>query len=414
MPKHTRALAVLIVVYASFYLCRANVDAAQVPFCNIYGYTKAQWGAAMAWVVLGHAVGKTAMGALGDRIGGKALLSLCAIGSIGLSLGMSLVSSLTALVILATFNRLFQAGGWSGVVNVASYSFPNEKRGSLMGLLSISYVAGSPIALIVCGLIVDRASWRALFLLNPALLFGAIVLGWIMLPSSNAKSPEHAPTIEHAPESHAPESKERYGVVLRSLFRKPAFWLALVLSAMLTFVQTCFVSWMPRYLYDVASAVGESGAISGSLFKSALFGGGGILGALLAGRISDRFGPGKRAPVMAVFLGLHVVAVFALAHVPVKSSLHAAAIVGVCGLFLQGPYTLLLGAVALDLGGKSIASTTVGLIDGVGYLAGAAAPLVIGAIAEKSGWSRAFDLIGIAGTVATVVTILWAVRAKKD
>ncbi len=407
LPKRraTTITIALIVVYASFYLCRANVDAAQLPFLGALGYSKTQWGAAMGWVILGHSVGKVTMGALGDRIGGRALLAMCAFASVLISFSMSFAPSLGVLAMLATGNRIFQAGGWSGVVHIASRTFEPKDRGSKMGLISISYVAGSPIALLISAQVLEHSSsWRGLFRINPAMLFVIAAIGLLLLPKSD-RSGGPAST-------HQEPAGEPYGVVLRAMLKKPAFWVAIVLSTMLTFVQTCFVSWTVTYLQELSVKAGEGGTFSASVTKSAIFGIGGVVGALVAGKLSDSFGPGKRAPVMAVFLVAHVVAVLALAHAPITSSLTAAIVIGICGLFLQGPYTLLLGAVALDLGGKRVSSTAVGLIDGAGYLAGAAAPPIIGSLAQTHGWTAAFDVIAVAGGLATIATIAWAAHSR--
>ncbi len=407
LRRETMVTIALIVVYASFYLCRANVDAAQLPFLGALGYDKSQWGAAMGWVILGHSIGKVSMGALGDRIGGRALLAMCAFGSVLLSFSMSFAPSLLVLAMLATFNRIFQAGGWSGVVHIASRTFAPHQRGAKMGLISISYVAGSPIALLVSAQVLKHSSsWRGLFRINPAMLFVVAAVALLVLPKAKASDDDIALTEKAEDQS--------YRVVLVALLRKPVFWVAIVLSTMLTFVQTCFVSWTVTYLQELSVKAGEGAAFSASITKSAIFGIGGIVGALVAGRLSDSFGPGKRAPVMAVSLGAHVVAVLVLAHAPIHSSLTAALVIGVCGLFLQGPYTLLLGAVALDLGGKRVSSTAVGFIDGAGYLAGAAAPPVIGSLAQAHGWTAAFDVIAGAGLLATIATALWAIRSRSS
>ena len=405
--RETTVTIALIVAYASFYLCRANVDAAQLPFLGALGYDKTQWGAAMGWVILGHSVGKVSMGALGDRIGGRMLLALCAFASVLLSFSMSFAPSLFVFAILAACNRIFQAGGWSGVVHIAARAFTPKERGAKMGLISISYVAGSPIALLISAQVLEHSSsWRGLFRVNPALLFVIAAFALLVLPKAEASDEvvSATDTGEHPP----------YRVVLAALLRKPAFWVAIALSTILTFIQTCFVSWTVTYLQELSIKAGEGGAFSASVTKSAIFGVGGVIGALVAGRLSDAFGPGKRAPVMAAFLGAHVAAVLVLAHAPITSSLTAAIVIGVCGLFLQGPYTLLLGAVVLDLGGKRVSSTAVGFIDGAGYLAGAAAPPIIGSLAQTRGWTTAFDLIAVAGALAAITTGLWALRSQTE
>jgi sugar phosphate permease len=158
----------------------------------------------------------------------------------------------------------------------------------------------------------------------------------------------------------------------------------------------------------VARATGQE-AISASIAKSAIFSSAGVVAALVVGTLSDRFGPGRRAPVMAVSLAVVVVLVMVLAHGPARSSLQAAILIGGVGLFLLGPYSLLAGALALDVSGKRGAATAAGIIDGAGYLGASASGVVLGWLADKSGWTAAFDVVAAAAIAATVVSGAWAV-----
>jgi sugar phosphate permease len=75
---------------------------------------------------------------------------------------------------------------------------------------------------------------------------------------------------------------------------------------------------------------------------------------------------------------------------------------------LLGPYSLLAGAVALDIAGKRGTATATGIIDGAGYLAGALSGYVVGAVADQAGWSAVFDLVTGAAILATLVSGAWA------
>jgi OPA family glycerol-3-phosphate transporter-like MFS transporter len=147
--------------------------------------------------------------------------------------------------------------------------------------------------------------------------------------------------------------------------------------------------------------------------KSAIFPAAGMIGALVVGRISDRWGPGRRAPVMATSLFVLCGAVFVLAHTGITSVRAASLAIGACGLFLLGPYSLLGGAVTLDVASTKAASTAAGIIDGVGYLGASLAGVVLGTVAQKWGWSRAFDIIGCAALTATLLSAVWALASRR-
>jgi sugar phosphate permease len=119
---------------------------------------------------------------------------------------------------------------------------------------------------------------------------------------------------------------------------------------------------------------------------------------------------------MTLSLVFLLLAVLALGHAHVTDPLGAAGIIGLAGLFLLGPYSLLGGAITLDVAGKRGASTTAGIVDGVGYVGASLAAIVLGSVSKRHGWSAAFDVIAGVTGVALVLAGLWwrASRPRKS
>jgi sugar phosphate permease len=276
-----------------------------------------------------------------------------------------------------------------------------------MGILSTSYEIGNVVALNVSGL-VARWGWRALFLVNP-LLFA--VIGGSAVVALGAG--EGAATTPGAPTAAAPVVDRR--AAMRAIFSQGAFWVTVALSALLTFMRVAFLTWTPTYLYEVSRASGHT-ELTGSIVKSSLFPAAGAIAAVTVGALSDRLGPGRRAPLMAGSMMVVVVLVLVLGHGGITSATGAAVLIGGVGLFLLGPYSLLAGAVALDVSAAGGTATAAGFIDGAGYLGGTAAGYVLGRLADTAGWSAVFDLV--TGTALTAATLCagWSVvvmRARR-
>jgi sugar phosphate permease len=231
--------------------------------------------------------------------------------------------------------------------------------------------------------------------------------------ADTAPEPGDGDEKDREPKDREPKDQDREpGEPLRALLlrlaQQPAFWMSLTLSFLLTFVRAGFMTWTPFYLYDVARAAGSASALSGSIAKSAFFGVAGMTGSLFIGRISDRWGPGRRAGVMTSSLVFLLGAVLALGHAHVTDALAAAGIVGMAGLFLLGPYSLLGGAITLDIAGKRGASTLAGILDGVGYVGASLAAAVVGSVSKRHGWSAAFDVIaGVTATALAIAAVWW-------
>lgn len=391
-------LATLLVGYASFYLCRANGDAVLPLLHDAFGYDKTKLGTLSSAATAVYAVGKVVMGLVGDRIGGRRLMLLAIAGSVAATLCFGLANAFWAFVIFASVNRFFQAGGWTGLVHVVSRWFPPGKHGLVMGALSTSYEIGNVCSIYLCSKLVEwQLGWRALYRVNPALfaLFGLLL--FFMLRG------DPPPDSDGAPPKHV-EERLSLREALPFLAKNPAFWYALALSVLLTFVRHGFLTWTPTFLTELARARGEGAqAVSTSIAKSAIFPATGIVAALVVGRVSDSFGPGKRTTVLAVSLFFHVMAVLYLAHAHLASTTAAMLAIGACGITLLGPYSLMAGAIALDVAGTRAAATAAGLIDGAGYLGASLVGVVLGGVAEKWGWPAAFDVVAVAGFAAMLI-----------
>jgi sugar phosphate permease len=410
--QQTAVLALLLVGYASFYLCRANVDAA-LPLLQAEGYDKTSLGTLSSIATFTYAIGKFVLGATGDVLGGRRLMAVAIAGSVVCSLALGMQHAFVLLVAFAAANRFFQSGGWSGLVKVVSQRFEPKRHGVVMGILSTSYELGNVFSLTLSAHVAQHG-WRALFVVNPllfALVGGAAVLA---LPGTPARSekPKGEDSEREQPPPGSPDPDTAFPSILKALAAKGAFWNAVVLSALLTFIRVGFLTWTPTYLFEVSRASGHA-EVKGAIVKSTLFPAAGVVAALSVGPLGDRLGRGRRAPIMAVSLFVVVGLVLLLAHGGLRDPFAAAAVIGGIGLFLLGPYSLLAGAVALDVSDKRGAATAAGVIDGAGYLGATASGFVLGSIADHAGWPAAFDVVAGAAFVAMAVSVAWSARVMK-
>ncbi len=413
-------LPLLLVGYAAFYLCRANVEPALNLLAIEHGWDNEELGVVLGVALAAYAVGKLVLGPLADVLGGKRILVASLVGSALLSLAIGLsdaprrLGASAGLVVVGTLvvaNRFVQSGGWGGLVQVVGVTFDASRRGTVMGILSTSYDVGNVLALALCAALVEAGfGWRALFTVNPSIVLAvaAVVALALRVPERGATEAKGDGPSEDAPDD------ERFAAVVRRLAKQPALWFATALSFLLTFVRAGFMTWTVRFLYDVSVAAQVASPMSGSIAKSALFGVAGVIGSVVTGRLSDRLGPGRRAPVMAISLGLLLVCTLALAHAGVRSPLVATVGVCLCGLFLLGPYSLLAGAVSLDVAGTRGGATAAGFVDAVGYVGASLAAVVLGSVSKRAGWTAAFDVVAGVTLAALLLALVWSFRARRD
>jgi sugar phosphate permease len=381
--------------YAGLYLCRANIDGA-LPYLQGRGWDKEQLGRLSSAAILAYAIGKVILGGSTELLGGRRMFLIAIFGAVIASLGLGVATSFGAFVALACLNRFVQSGGWSGLVDVVSRWFPPARHGAVMGGLSTSYEAGNVVALLISGAVMHRWGGHALFVVNPLLLAAIGVVAVFTLKNAPAGQKNDA------------NAKVDLKVVLAHLAKQPSFWFAMVMSFVLTFVRTGFLTWTPLFLAEVSRKQGLAGGDAAAIAKSAVFPAAGMIATIAMGAASDRFGRGRRAPVMAWSLFLLVVSILVLAHGGIDRIGVALAALAACGLFLLGPYSLLAGAVALDCADGPGAATAAGLMDGIGYVGASLAGVLIGTVSQRFGWARAFDVVAAITALSLVVSIAWA------
>jgi sugar phosphate permease len=82
---------------------------------------------------------------------------------------------------------------------------------------------------------------------------------------------------------------------------------------------------------------------------------------------------------------------------------------GAVSFLLIGPYSLLAGVMALDLGGKKGSATAAGLFDSAGYFGSVLSGYGIAVIAQRRGWPAAFGALSAVTACTFLITLLyWA------
>ena len=72
------------------------------------------------------------------------------------------------------------------------------------------------------------------------------------------------------------------------------------------------------------------------------------------------------------------------------------------------------GAFTLDIAGSKGAGSCTGMIDGLGYVGGAAATWGAGLLADSAGWGQVFVLLAICAFIATGAAYLMSQSYKQE
>jgi MFS transporter, AAHS family, 4-hydroxybenzoate transporter len=252
--------------------------------------------------LFGLMLGAFAVGPLADRHGRKTMLvaSMMVFGAA--SLASALSGGLTSLIVWRFVTGLGLGGAMPMTITLASEFCPTARRASLVTLMFCGFTLGSALGGLIASQVLPTFGWRVL-------LVGGGVAPLVLAPILGILLPESVRFMVTTGNAH-----ERIASVLRRInpaanFRGVAFidtvastaspvaqllrdglltgtlllWLAFFMSLLVVYLMT---SWMPTLLQQASAA-----SIADAAFITAMYQVGGTLGAILVGRLMDRFEP---------------------------------------------------------------------------------------------------------------------------
>jgi len=402
-PVRRQVFAITWVTYAGFYFCRKNLGIVLPMLHGISGLRSSELANVVFGYSLMYAVGQFFFGFLSDRIGAKRVVAGGMLLVVGSNLFMGMHASLLWLLLFGCLNGIGQSTGWSGLVKMMASWFSSDIRGIVMAWWGTNYVLGGFLATsfatwaVTERVFLPKMGWRLGFLLPALILLGITIL----FSFGVSGTPEEKGFSSEAPRQQPAMLPDRSNWSdLLTLLGKPSLWTISIAYFFLELCRYALMFWLPFYMVDRLKYGYQAAGYLSSLYELI-----GIVGALLAGYISDRFMQSRRAPISAMMLfGLGCVMLM-------QPALAAYGLVGtgiaisLSGVLSYGPDTLLSGAAAQDIGTARATGTASGLVDGIGHLGALFSPYVVVYVSEHFGWDRLFLVLAGAAFVAAAVLI---------
>lgn len=350
-----------------------------------FGLDKGQRGAIASAMLIFAAAGGVLSGYLSDRLGRVRLLMFS-------MLTYSVFTALTAtaqnvwqLVLWRTLVGIGMGGEWGAGAVLVAETWPAQHRGKAIGLMQSGWAIGYMLAAVLSGIIQPWLGWRALFVAG---LFPALIVYWI-----RRRVPEPELWVEHR-QSAAGRSGDNW----KQLFRPPLLRRALltvVASSALLFSYWGLFTWIPSYL---SSSDGGAGL---NIVKTSgwivIIQTGAFCGYSSFGFLADRFGRKLIFGLFAIGAAI-IVPIFGIyARTPGMLML-LGPLVG----FLGHGYFSVFGAMLAELFPAAVRGTAQGACFNIGRLASAAAPWLIGALAEKRGIGAALGATAVGYVVGAI------------
>jgi predicted MFS family arabinose efflux permease len=276
-------LFILVVVYTFNFIDRQIVGILAIPIKADLGLTDSQLGlmGGLAFALFYTGLG-IPVAMLADRFSRTWIMTVA----------LTVWSAMTAASGLATnFWQLFaarlgvgvgEAGGVAPAYSLISDYFPPDQRARALSVFSFGIPIGSAIGIVFGGIIASLINWRYAFFIVG--LAGVVIAPIFRM---TIKEPPRGQFDRERRDRKAPGLR----AILRTLARKPSFWLLSLGASCSSMMGYGVFFWLPSFFVRSYNLT----LLNASLFYGAVLLVGGLAGIWAGGWLGDRFGHTRRA-----------------------------------------------------------------------------------------------------------------------
>ena len=342
-------------------------------------------GALGSLTLLASAAGGIVFGLVADRYGRtRALMSSVLIYSV-FTAACGLAQSVAQLAAFRALLGLGMGGEWASGAALVSETWPAEHRGKALGFMQSAWAVGYGAAAAVTGILLPAWGWRGVFFIG---ILPAFLTLWVR------RRVEEPPIWRASRERPAAERGRLADIFGGAMLRLTAA--VTIMNAFTMFGWWGFNQWLPTYL-RVPAAAGGIGLSAPTMAAFVVAMQVGMwFGYVTFGFVADAIGR-KRAYV--IYTTAAAVLIFLYVSIRVPAALLA---LGPFVAFFATGYFSGFGAVTAEIYPTGIRATAQGFTYNIGRIASAAAPWVVGTLAQTRGFPFALSLTSVAFLLAAL------------
>lgn len=405
-----RMLFAAMFCYLFFYTGRQTFGFAIPGIQAEFGVTKEALGWASAALLWCYAIGQAINGNLGDKFGGRRVMSAGAILSFIMNWATSLSTGIVSLSVFWGINGYFQSMGWAPGSRLLSNWWGRHERGTVYGLYTfaagLASVLSFATSLIVVGYF--QLDWRWIFRIPVVLL----LLGGIAFYLIARERPEEMGFTSPHDEADDVEASEssvsdgessltRYKAVLSN-------WRLLVAGLSIGFQNAArygLLIWVPVHFLGANWAKAGTTAAVDPRWISIALPVGMAVGAFSNGWVSDKFFNSRRYTAIVLYMALAAVTSLCMYTIPTTDVVLGMAVLFLCGFFVYGPQSS-FWALCPDLVGHKRAGTATGVMNFCAYLfAGLGEPIIGHFMDTQHNTSLVFLVVAVCAALSASVAI---------
>lgn len=346
-------------------------------------------------------------GMLLDKIGVKWLNRVCSVIWVFATGLTALISGLLPLFILRLMLGVAEAPGFAAASKATGYWFPLEERGLATALFDMSSKLSNVIGVPVVAAIVSMWGWRAAFIATAVISIVYCIWFWILYrdPKEHPRLTKEELDYIQAGDAQM-EGNHGHKSKLSYLLQQRKLWAIAIGSAAYNYSFFLFLTWLPKYLYDVMGM---------NIMKSGLYTAipwlfGTLADLLIGGLLVDYLiRTGKdQSKVRKLFLTIGMIMGLAVIFATTTSNANIAILyfsIAIAGISIASVISWSLPSIIAPTGSVGTVS---GISNFIGNLSAISAPIVTGFIVQLTGsYNSAFIIAGIAMTIGIFsITVL--------
>src|SRR5437870_5763189 len=340
-----RVLLTSIVGYATFYFVRKNLSIAMPVMQSSLGFKKTQLGLFLTLHGVLYGVSKFANGFLGDRANARAFMTAGLVCSALLNLCFGFSSTAIWFGLFWMLNGWFQGMGFPPCARLLTHWFPPNQLATKLSIWNMSHSIGAGMIVVLCGYLV-AINWRLCFLVPAAIALVCSFFLWLKLPDTPASV--GLPEVEGMQTSHQTQPNFR-AVLMENVFRNKYIWLVSVANFFVYTIRYVLLDWGASFLTQTRHI-----QISHAGWMVAGFEFSGLVGALLAGWMTDKVFGGRAARACIFYMALSGLSILLFWKNRLPSELLNTGLLCLAGFFIYGPQCL-VAVIAANLATKRAA-----------------------------------------------------------
>ncbi|PKP71918.1 MAG: MFS transporter [Alphaproteobacteria bacterium HGW-Alphaproteobacteria-5] len=407
-----RMLFAAMFCYLFFYTGRQTFGFAIPGIQAEFGASKETLGWVSAALLWCYAVGQAINGNIGDKFGGRRVMSAGAILSCVTNWAVSFSTSIFSLGALWGLNGYFQAMGWAPGSRLLSNWFGKHERGKIFGFYVFAAGMASVLSFVTSILVVHiwQLDWRWIFRL-PVLLMLVGGIAFYLIARERPEDMGFASPHDDADDddddagsagTDTESSWQRYKAVLSN-------WRLMLGSLAIGFQNSArygLLVWVPvHFLGSDGAGAGASSSFIDPQWISVALPIGMAIGAATNGWVSDNVFGSKRYLAIVLYMALATVTSLFMYTIPASDVYLGIATLFLCGFFVYGPQSS-FWALCPDLVGHKRAGTATGIMNFFAYLfAGLGEPLIGGFMDTHHDTSLVFLIVAAASAASATVAL---------